>query len=416
MEQTQLSNFCGLLNKDIYQDSSAFGIMVDFQYLLPKLKSEILSNKLELENNKNDYLDLVINEIENCDYDKKAGVKDIDKWLKKFNITLEDIFNRNIIGKEIYKHIESNFDYYPEMSEDRNIANSLQNDFLQFFCKYFADDIISFCNDNKSRETIKENQKSNDSYSETFLNDFCLKQSKYRLLATEESFYRLYQFNIIEPAGDLKKEINDNLLKLDAQKHLIYLNHVIETINKTEHVNVSHSIIDKWLIEFKVDISQFPEFDKTELHKLLSSNDYYATMPYPEFANIEYIQVDFYKYASMLECEKLLDYLDDLIINITQTNSTNKTDTKKIKWSGKASQFGFIMGTLADLSYIEAPKNHNGNINYKQFAKLLLEVYDVKTTQDSLEKYVNLESEKGQETVRKFKEYDFNIPHKNIVS
>jgi hypothetical protein len=41
-------------------------------------------------------------------------------------------------------------------------------------------------------------------------------------------------------------------------------------------------------------------------------------------------------------------------------------------------------------------------INYKQFANLVNNTFEVNSTNDTLSKYLNLESEKGKETVRKF--------------
>lgn len=88
----------------------------------------------------------------------------------------------------------------------------------------------------------------------------------------------------------------------------------------------------------------------------------------------------------------------------------------KLKWLGGPSQLGFIISSLVDLGYIEAPKKQDGDINYTQFAKLVKQIFDVNTTESTLSKYLNQDSEKGQEPMRKFNENGFNIPHKSIVS
>ena len=42
--------------------------------------------------------------------------------------------------------------------------------------------------------------------------------------------------------------------------------------------------------------------------------------------------------------------------------------------------------------------------------------FDVETTESTLSKYLNLESEKGSETVRKFNDNGFDIPHLKTIS
>jgi hypothetical protein len=97
--------------------------------------------------------------------------------------------------------------------------------------------------------------------------------------------------------------------------------------------------------------------------------------------------------------------------NLDTIHSSNK-----IKWIGKPSQLGIIIRQLVEMEYIQAPRKHSGDINYTQFAKMVLTTFDVDTTEDTLIKYLNSDSEKSQSTLRKFDENGFNIPHKNIIS
>lgn len=104
-----------------------------------------------------------------------------------------------------------------------------------------------------------------------------------------------------------------------------------------------------------------------------------------------------------------------------KSNAVNKTQlqeetTEKIKWIGKPSQLGFIIGKLAELGYIDAPQRINGETNFTQFAKQVKNTFDVETKESTLSKYLNLESEKGSETVRKFDENGFDIPHIKQIS
>lgn len=107
----------------------------------------------------------------------------------------------------------------------------------------------------------------------------------------------------------------------------------------------------------------------------------------------------------------------DSVLKIIDTNIVFYSNgANKLKWIAKPSQLGFVIGMLADLEYLDVPRRQNGDINYTQFANLVNQTFDVETTSATLSKYLNLDSEKAQETYRKFKDAGFNIPHKNIVS
>ena len=91
--------------------------------------------------------------------------------------------------------------------------------------------------------------------------------------------------------------------------------------------------------------------------------------------------------------------------------TSSPSSLNKIKWVGKASQLGFILSNLAELGYIEPPRKKDGEINYSQFAKLVMETFEAQTTENTLTKYLNLNSDKGKETVRNFQKSGFNLPH-----
>lgn len=91
-------------------------------------------------------------------------------------------------------------------------------------------------------------------------------------------------------------------------------------------------------------------------------------------------------------------------------------DNSKLTWVGKPSHLGFIIGTLADLGYIDVSKNAGGDINYTHFSKKVHNTFNIKSTPGTLSKYLNISTEKSQETLRKFKKEGFDIPHKGRVS
>ncbi len=410
MKNTYLEYFCEILDKNIYEGSSAFSIMIQFQECIPKLKSEILTNKINLNGNAIDYLNLIANEIQNRDYDQNAGLFYIDKWLEKFNITIEVILKGNIIGKDIYNYLSSDRDTFPRKSEDRDIASVVQDNFLQYFCKYYADEIIDFCNKNKPEQKVTEpkNKTPSKPFEVVYLNEFCKNLNNYRAIY-ETSYMILYDYSITHYTPYFKQEILNNILTLkDSKKHL-YIDYVINHIQNTVDINNQASIQDL-LKENNESLDDYPYFNKGKLYKKLCI---YVNAQYHTFKEREYLedlQLSFFEYAAKIEVEGILDFLHNL--KEKQSSATNK----KIKWIGKPSQLGYLIGSLAELDYIEAPKNKDGEINYTQFSKDLLEIFDIKTTHQSLSKYLNLDSDKSQEIKRKFEKEDFYIPNRKIIS
>ena len=254
MKDTYFSKFCEMIDDiDILSKSTAFGVMIDFQQCIKEIKSETLSELLEKGDNKNDYLDFKINEVEKQSYSKNADINFIKKWIDKYQFRLTDLFNNSIQDNPIYILISSHYKELEKYSEETLNVYYLQLDFYQYFCKHYADELIAFFESRKNK---------------------------------------------------------------------------------------------------------------------VASNS-------------------------------------DII-----SNEINET----IKWIGKPSQLGFIIGKLAELGYIETPVKPNGDTNYTQFANLVNNTFDVSTTKDTLSKYLNLESEKGQETERKFAKNGFKIPHIKEIS
>ena len=104
------------------------------------------------------------------------------------------------------------------------------------------------------------------------------------------------------------------------------------------------------------------------------------------------------------------------IDEIEKEIENSKPAQSQIEWTGNTSQLGYIMGQLAQLGYINPKELNNGEINFTQFSKDLLNKFKIKTTVGSLAAYLNITNNKAQETHRKFEKANFNIPHKKEVS
>ncbi|UKM63876.1 hypothetical protein GSB9_00422 [Flavobacteriaceae bacterium GSB9] len=227
-----------------------------------------------------------------------------------------------------------------------------------------------------------------------------------------KSFFNAYA-EIKNAVDSLKSEIFSNLANSDIENHKYYYSYLFNEIKQLYVLNYDDDLLNKYLSEYEVNISEFPKFSNP---KLIQDLKVESSLFRPDFRNstLTELQINFFKYFAKKEAQNMLDFIEDLKNN---DNTNDTTDhVSKLKWSGKPSQLGFIISTLAQLGYIEAPRKKDGEINYSQFAKDVLRTFDAETTNNTLEKYLNLDSDKGQETFRKFNSKDFLIPDVKEVS
>ncbi len=132
--------------------------------------------------------------------------------------------------------------------------------------------------------------------------------------------------------------------------------------------------------------------------------------------NIRLKTLSFLPFSLFTIASSLINILQHKINEVTEELEGLQNIKSKLKWVGKPSQLGYIIGQLAQLDYIEPPKRDNGEINYSQFGRDVLKIFNVKTTQGTLSTYLNIDNNKAQETHRNFEKANFNIPHKKEVS
>ena len=420
MEDTYyFDRFCNILSDGIIlKTSTAYGVSRTLKTLLKEIQSEVLKKLFNLKEGKNDYLDYLINEVEKQDYIKEIHFKNIQKWLDEYNTTLEELEELDH-SKPIAKVLDAHYNDMVPYSPEKDKAFLLQSDFLNYYCLTYANKLIMFLKSKKNTDSKKSNDMTNINikpFKDEYLIAFCKEISDERAVK-QNAFMQLYDNGITHFTPYLESEITENLLILDKDKKEDYLNYVIDKISKTPYANISEDIISQHIKEYGVDINEFPKFNNKELN--IALNTYYQGMPHmthQEQYNLLSIQIDFYCYACMLEAQKIIQFANSKTNKPDINIMDNAMSTKKLKWIGKPSQLGFIVGMLADLEYLDVPKRQNGDINYTQFANLVNQTFNVDTTPATLSKYLNLDSEKAQETYRKFKDAGFNIPHKNIVS
>jgi len=308
--------FCELLNdNNILKRSTAMGVMVHLQKCIEEIKSNVLTDLIELNESKIDnYLDLKINEIKRQDYLENYGIDKIERWLKEFDVKIEDIIKGRVNSEYFYKMVDGYFEQnFDPGTKEYNTSRTAQNDFLLYFLNFYANELISFLESKKTSKLTdnkSKNNKPNNKFNDEYLIHFCKAISNERAI-NETCFSLLYDTEITHFSPYLETEIIENLFQLQNDKKDDYIDYVIDKINKTPYRNINKNILDKWLKKYNVDLSKFPNFSNNELNEVLKK--YYNSRIYESHKEQHFvldIQIDFYCYAAMIEAEKMISFLE----------------------------------------------------------------------------------------------------------
>lgn len=111
-------------------------------------------------------------------------------------------------------------------------------------------------------------------------------------------------------------------------------------------------------------------------------------------------------------------FIDDLIKvkQIIEQQQEINLGFQRIKWIGKRTHIGFIMGTLALEGYIDTPKLKSGDVNYTAFSKLIKQSFDTEVGEDTLRKYLNPDDEKFKESKIIFEKEKYLLPNVKLVT
>ena len=98
--------------------------------------------------------------------------------------------------------------------------------------------------------------------------------------------------------------------------------------------------------------------------------------------------------------------------------SETNLNLKKLNWIGKPSHLAFIIRNLIDEGYIDAPIKYNNEINLSLLAKQLMNTFHIEngSTENTLVKYLNPNSEKHQALAENFSEQKFHMPNSGLLS
>ena len=164
MEDRNVSfkGFCKLLgNEEVLEKSTASIVNKVFKLHLEEIKSEVLSELLSLEESKkNDYLDLLINEVQRQNYHKNLDVSHVQRFLDEYKVSIEDVieddYNKNF--REVFS---CHFDYDDYSPESQKIK-IVQTRFLEYFCSYYANELINYLNSRKDPDKINKSMVNKD--------------------------------------------------------------------------------------------------------------------------------------------------------------------------------------------------------------------------------------------------------------
>lgn len=311
-KDTYFDKFCELIDDyTILKKSTVIGVMVDLEDCIKRIKSETL---LELQNkgdNRNDYLDYLINEIEKQDYSKNADITYIQKWLDEYKISIEDIFRRNYRNNGIEAVIDRHYNDMEKFSPEKDKALLVQTDFYYYICKHYADELIAYFN---SKKDIKETNISTKTplpmkpFKDQYLDAFCKEISNEREIY-QSTFIQCYDFGIRNFTEKLKSEINENVLILPTEKISNYIDFVEDKIKETPYFSIPNNSLSKWIDKYNLQDLEFPYLENNEVKQLISMSVNFHHLTEEDRELMEDIQIDFYYYASMIEANKIFDFL-----------------------------------------------------------------------------------------------------------
>jgi hypothetical protein len=315
--ETYFESFLKLLDNNlILKKSTATGVMVDFKGFIKEIKSEILEQLQTKGENRNDYLDYLINEIEKQDYLKDINISHIQKWLEEYKISIEEIFEMNYYDNPIEAIINRHYMDMDKYSEEKDKAHLLQSDFRDYFCKYYADELITFIKSKKSNKAVVSEQKSasnqypENQYLKSFIDEINNEKDLY-----SSTFTQCYEYGILHFTEYLKVEINENVLNLPEEKIKPYLDLVINKITGSHFYHTEENSLDKWINRFELQGLEFPFLKNKKVNDLVTKSINYYLWDEKHRALMEELQLDFFYYAAMTEAKKIIVFIEGLTTN-----------------------------------------------------------------------------------------------------
>lgn len=169
---------------------------------------------------------------------------------------------------------------------------------------------------------------SNQVFNNEYLNLFCEAISD-ETVVDGSCFKLVYESKINYFTPFLQSEVMKNLSHLSSDKKDNYLFFVIDKISRTPYYGISKSNMLEFLQEYDVTIEEFPKFSDPELDNLLSMDYFSQPLVFDELENIHGLHHHFYRFASKIEADIMIDFLENKLFSEskTVTNSENFDQT-----------------------------------------------------------------------------------------
>lgn len=365
MEYAYFNHFCELLDRITPLDeytANSFYYKLKFE-ILPPLKSEINKNLMgmEADSKRKYYLEFLLSEIDRQDYVKDASVSYIQKHLETYDLKLQDVLEFRLHQTNpnfCYKIIDVHYKDLRRNSLEKEEAYFVQLDFLIYFEKIMADEIIDFINLKLADFTKIEPAANNietpsQPFKRIYLDYFCKALGNDSLIR-DNAFIHIFELGILHLVPYLQDEIRENIITLDAVKQKIYIDLVKNQIKDTPFYDYPETSINHWLKEYGADINDFPYFHNTKLHKSLKQFAYWQLLEEKVHLHLEELQFDFFYYGSMLEAKKMISFIDELVNPEQSKELQQLIEPKKVKKTEKPHSFtynSFIsqIGQVTDL-------------------------------------------------------------------
>ncbi len=324
MKDTYFEKFCEIIDDiNILEKSTPIGVLIDLNLCIKEIKSETLKELQSHTTNRNDFLDLKINEVEKCNYDKKAETWYIQKWLDKYNITIEEILNNSWRNNPIAKVIDQHYKDLEKFSKEQDDTYYLQLDFYYYFCKLCADELIGFFESKKTKilETVSiaKQEEPMNKFKTEYLEAFIIEISNLNDIY-DSTFIQCYDFGIKRFTDNLISEIKENILIIPSDKLNPYFEYVEDKISSSPYYKTKPSILDKWIKKYEVKNLEFPFLENESVNHLITKSINYHLWDDADRFLMEEIQLDFFYYASMIEAKRITDFIET-----KRNNSISKT-------------------------------------------------------------------------------------------
>lgn len=331
MDTEKLDLFCEIYDDDtLLKKKSVIDVMLDLQTKTKDLQSVMYApffgSSVENENN-----DIVIYDaINKLRYDRGASIEYIEKWLNEFKIDIDDILEYKFVSNEIGKFINVKYIDFKGTAEEIRKAHLIQVEFLDYFLKLYADNILKRSDPFKSISNKNEwKQIKLVGIDVEYLNDFC-KSIFNESLATKSN----NRSNIKELAYKLEVEINENIINTSDNKIESYLHRVIVALNERQKdilFSVDH--MDKWISKFEINLDDFPDFKNEKLNIILNKKYSGSHISVEERREVFQIQSVFYFYTSLVVTNKLISFLNSR--SNKQPDDINEIKNKVVKFDSK---------------------------------------------------------------------------------